>query len=182
VHRLSGLVLQPLPLAVAVAVALTVAGLAVRYRAQARRLVARLAEGFSILRSPGTFARTVLVWKGVAWALRLATVVAFLVAFHMPVAPWTALAVVAAQTVAGAVPLLPGNAGTQQAAIGVTLAGTASAAALIAFGVGMQAATSMIDLALGAVALALVPGIGDIRRVLPRWTGRTKVDPEGAPA
>lgn len=181
-HHLAGLAVQPLTLIAGAAVALAVAAATFRYRARARPLVARLAEGFSILREPGTFASSVLTWKGIAWVLRLATVVAFLVAFHMPAAPWTALAVVAAQTVAGAVPLLPGNAGTQQAAIGVALAGTASATALVGFGVGMQAATTMIDLVLGAVALALVSGIGDIRGALPRWTRRRTADAEGAPA
>ena len=91
-----------------------------------------------------------------AWTLRLGTVYAFLLAFHVPAAPWTALVVVAAQNVAASVPLLPGNAGTQQAAIGVALAGSASVAGVLGFGVGMQAATAIADLVLGAAALLLV--------------------------
>ena len=102
----------------------------------------------------------------VAWSLRLGSVYAFLVAFHVPAAPWTALAVVAAQNVAASVPLLPGNAGTQQAAIGVALAGSASAAALLGFGVGMQAATTIADLVLGAAALAVVANRRDLRSAL----------------
>ncbi len=139
-------------------VVLIAAGLAgIHSRTRMRQLATRFAEGFSILRSPGTFARRVLTWKVLSWMLRFATVLAFLAAFHIPAALWTALVVVAAQTAAGAVPLLPGNAGTQQATITVGLAGTATAAALIGFGVGMQMATTLIDLAVAAVALALVP-------------------------
>ena len=105
---------------------------------------------------------------GSSWPGRFGfgSVYAFLVAFHVPAAPWTALAVVAAQNVAASVPLLPGNAGTQQAAIGVALAGSASAAALLGFGVGMQAATTIADLLLGAAALALVASREDLRDAL----------------
>ena len=84
----------------------------------------RMGTGFSVVRSPRAFALQVLSWKLVAWTFRFASVYAFLLAFHVPAAPWSALAVVAAQNVAASVPLLPGNAGTQQAAIGVALAGT----------------------------------------------------------
>jgi uncharacterized membrane protein YbhN (UPF0104 family) len=137
--------------AVAAAIALWLAG-----RGRARPFARRMASGFSIVRSPRAFVTGVLSWKLVAWSLRLGSVYAFLVAFHVPAAPWTALVVVAAQNVAGSVPLLPGNAGTQQAAIGIALAGSASAGALLGFGVGMQAATASADLLLGAVALAMV--------------------------
>jgi len=140
--------------------------LGVARREWLRALGARMAKGFSIMRSPRAFAVRVLSWKLVAWSLRLASVYAFLLAFHVPVAPWTALAVVAAQSVAASVPLLPGNAGTQQAAIGVALAGSASAAALLGFGVGMQSATTIADLILGAVALTLVAGREDLRDAL----------------
>jgi uncharacterized membrane protein YbhN (UPF0104 family) len=136
------------------------------YRQRARALLARMARGFSIIRSPRAFVARVLSWKLVAWALRLGAVYAFLLAFHVPAAPWTALAVVAAQNVAGSLPLLPGNAGTQQAAIGVALAGTASATALLGFGVGMQVATAIADLILGAAALALVANRDDLRDAL----------------
>ena len=140
--------------------------LALVYRKRARALLARMAAGFSIVRSPRSFVAQVVSWKLVAWTLRLGSVYAFLVAFHVPAAPWTALVVVAAQNVAASVPLLPGNAGTQQAAIGVALAGTASTAALLGFGVGMQAATLVADLVLGAAALLLVGSRGDARNAL----------------
>ena len=159
-HALSRIATNPFVLALVGGALVAAVALARRYRTRARPFLARCGEGFTILRSPGVFARRVLAWKIVAWLLRFASVVAFLAAFHLPAALWTALAVVAAQTVAGAIPLLPGNAGTQQAAIAVALGGTVGAAATIGFGVGMQAATTLADLALALVALALVPWPG----------------------
>jgi uncharacterized membrane protein YbhN (UPF0104 family) len=137
-----------------------------RFRGRLRPMVGRMARGLSVVASPRSFVTGVLSWKLVAWALRLGAVDAFLVAFHIPAAPWTAVVVVAAQNAAGAVPLLPGNAGTQQAAIAVALAGTASATNLLGFGVGMQASTAITDIVLGAVALTLVAGRDDLRSAL----------------
>ena len=118
------------PLVLAVISCLLAAALAVGfvYRRRARTLLGRMTAGFTVVRSPRAFVVRVLSWKLVAWTLRLGSVYAFLLAFHVPAAPWTALVVVAAQNVAASVPLLPGNAGTQQAAIGVALAGSASVA------------------------------------------------------
>jgi uncharacterized membrane protein YbhN (UPF0104 family) len=166
VPALPGLAAHPVVLGTLACVAFTAIVLGFAYRKRARALLARMAAGFSIVRSPRAFVAQVLSWKLVAWALRLGSVYAFLLAFHVPAAPWTALVVVAAQNVAASVPLLPGNAGTQQAAIGVALAGSASAAALLGFGVGMQAATMVADLVLGAAALMLVGNRRDVRSAL----------------
>lgn len=157
---------HPLALAAIACLGLMVLALGLVQRKRIGALFARMAEGFAVVRSPRAFVAHVLSWKLVAWSLRLGSVYAFLVAFHVPAAPWTALAVVAAQNVAASVPLLPGNAGTQQAAIGVALAGSASAAALLGFGVGMQAATTIADLVLGAAALAVVANRRDFRSAL----------------
>lgn len=169
-HRGSGVVpsfaLGRVGLGVAGAAILATLVLAVVCRGATRRLWARVAAGLSIAWSPWLFATQVLSWKVVAWVLRLASVYAFLIAFHVPAAIWAVLLVVAAQNVAGAIPLLPGNAGTQQAAIAVALAGSASGAALLGFGVGMQAATAATDLALGACAAAVVATRGEFREAL----------------
>ena len=76
------------------------------------------------------------------------------------------LIVVAAQVVASLLPLLPGNAGTTQAALVVGLAGYATAASVVALGVGMQAATSVVDLLLGGLAVGLVTSRDELRRLL----------------
>jgi glycosyltransferase 2 family protein len=163
---LSELAAHPVLVAVGSCLAVIAVVLGVARREWARALGLRMAKGFSIVQSPRAFAARVLSWKLVAWSLRLGSVYAFLLAFHVPAAPWTALAVVAAQSIAASLPLLPGNAGAQQAAIGVALAGSASAAALLGFGVGMQSATTIADLVLGAAALILVAGRDDLRDAL----------------
>lgn len=181
-HRLSGPAAQP-PVWIVAGVVLLAAGLTlVRFRAGVRRVVRSFAEGFSILRSPRVFATRVLAWKAVAWVLRFASVLAFLVAFHVPAAPWTALVVLAAQTAAGALPLMPGNAGTQQATIAIALAGTASAASLLTFGIGLQASTTIVDLIVGAAALTLIPRNADGRRHMPWHARRVTGEPEQIPA
>ncbi len=153
------------------------ASAAIPFRRHIRSVASRMAEGFSIVRSPRAFATGVMSWKLVAWCLRLACVYAFLVAFHVPAAPWTAVVVVAAQNVAASLPLLPGNAGTQQAAIGLALAGSAGTATLLGFGVGMQASTGAADVAIGIVALALVATRGDLRDALATLRPRRRARP-----
>jgi uncharacterized membrane protein YbhN (UPF0104 family) len=150
------------------AVFLVVAAAAVRFRPQLRRIAADMAKGFAIVRTPRSLVHPVLTWKLVAWSLRLATVYWFLVAFHIGATPWTVLVVVAAQMTAALVPVLPGNAGAQQAALVVGLSGSASAATVLGFGVGMQAATGLADLLLGTLAVALVASRAEIRAALGR--------------
>jgi hypothetical protein len=103
--------------------------------------------------------------------LRLATVYWFLLAFHIDATAWTVLAVVAAQMMASLVPLLPGNAGAQQAALVVALSGTSSAATVVGFGIGMQAATGLADILLGMLAVGLVTPGAEIRAAV---TGRRR--------
>ena len=169
------------PLVLGVISCLLAAALAVGfvYRGRARTLFGRMTAGFTVVRSPRAFVVRVLSWKLVAWALRLGSVYAFLLAFHVPAAPWTALVVVAAQNVAASVPLLPGNAGTQQAAIGVALAGSAGVAGILGFGVGMQAATAIADVVLGVAALALVANREDVSGALATLRPKRRLRPAG---
>lgn len=131
-----------------------------------RRVGADMRRGFAIMGSPGALGRGVVSWKLIAWTLRLGSVYFFLVAFHVPGTAWTVLLVVAAQAAASLIPLLPGNAGAQQAALVVSLAGYATAASVVALGIGMQAATGIVDLVLGGLAVWLVANTGDLRALL----------------
>jgi glycosyltransferase 2 family protein len=173
---------HPVALAGPVALVAVVVAVAALLRRHLRSFASRMVDGFSILRSPRAFTTGVLSWKLVAWALRLACVYAFLVAFHVPAAPWTAVVVVAAQNVAASLPLLPGNAGTQQAAIGLALAGSAGTATLLGFGVGMQAATALADVAVGTAAVALVASRGDVRAALATLRPGRRPRPSGVGA
>lgn len=155
-------------------VGLVVVGALQRHRLRA--VAARMAQGVAILRAPRAFACGVLCWKLVAWTLRLAAVYWFLVAFHLSAGLSAVLLVVAAQSAVSLLPISPGNAGTQQAAFMIVLAGSGSAAAVLGFGVGMQAALVVVDLVIGGVAMAFVARrvdpIGLLRTV--RTFGRTQ--------
>jgi len=165
-HAVSGAVGHPSAPFVAVGTVVLVLA-AVRFLGpRLRGVAADMRRGFAVVGAPATLGRSVLAWKLLAWTFRLATVYFFLVAFHIPATAWTVLLVVAAQVAASLVPLLPGNAGAQQAALVVGLAGYATAASVVALGVGMQAATSVIDLVLGGVAVGLVTSRDELRRLL----------------
>ncbi len=147
---------HPAAIVIAGAGAAVLAAIGWALRRRLSGIATALAHGMSIVRSPGPLLRTVLVWKVVAWTLRLAAVYAFLLAFHVGGGLWIVLVVVAAQNLAGLLPLAPGSAGTQQAALAVALAGTVSLGAIVGFGVGFQVATGLSDLVAGAVAVALL--------------------------
>jgi uncharacterized membrane protein YbhN (UPF0104 family) len=152
------------------AILLGVVGVIMRHRLA--RLRASLARGMSVVRAPGPLLRGVIAWKLVAWTFRFATVYFFLVAFHVGGGLWTVLLVIVAQNLAALVPLAPGNAGTQQAALAFALAGTVSAAAVVGFGVGMQAATALTDVVIGVIAVALVSSWSDVGDALRRPSRR----------
>jgi uncharacterized membrane protein YbhN (UPF0104 family) len=131
-----------------------------------------VARGMSIVRSPGHLLRGVLGWKALAWTLRFAAVYCFLHAFHLGGGLWVVILVVAAQDLAGLVPLSPGSAGTQQAALALALGATVGTSAIIGFGVGMQVATGLADVAAGVVAVAFVSSWSDLRALLRRPSAR----------
>src|SRR5439155_1717732 len=96
-------------------------------------------------------------WQTLGWVLRIASVYWFLVAFGVPASMGSAALVVAVQLAAGALPLTPGGAGPQQAMLVVALSAT-TAASVLAFGIGMQAATVLTNIALGGVSLLWMTG------------------------
>ena len=156
---------HPLVLALSVA---ALGGLVVVARLQRRRLgslATKMAQGVSILHAPRVFVCGVIGWKLVAWTLRLAAVYWFLIAFHLNPSLWAVLLVVATQSAVSVLPISPGNVGTQQAAFMVVLAGSGSMAAVLGFGVGMQAALVLVDLGIGCAAFSPVA-----RRVNPGWS------------
>lgn len=162
---------HPLVLVAVGAGMLAVGVAAFAFRGRLVRTTAAIGRGMSVMRAPRHLLRRVMVWKLVAWTLRFAAVYFFLLAFHLAGGLWIVLLVVAAQNLAGLLPLAPGSAGTQQAALAVALAGTVSAGSVVGFGVGMQVATALADVAIGVVAMALVSSWSDVRAAL-RPSGR----------
>ncbi len=148
----------------AAALVVAITGWAARRRLG--RIAMSLAQGMAVMRSPGQLLRRVLGWKLLAWTFRFASVYGFLLAFHVGGGLWVVLLVVAAQNLAGLLPLAPGSAGTQQLALAVALAGTVSAGAVVGLGVGMQVATTLADLAIGVLAVVLVSSWSDVADAL----------------
>jgi uncharacterized membrane protein YbhN (UPF0104 family) len=116
-------------------------------------MLVRFAHGLRALRSPKRYVRSVASWQLLSWALRFVALYWFLRAFHIPGGIATAVLVLALQLLAGLVPFTPGGAGSQQALIALTLAGTTSGTALVGFSAGSQAATILLNLVLGGIVL-----------------------------
>jgi uncharacterized membrane protein YbhN (UPF0104 family) len=125
------------------------------------RLAAGSSRGFRILRQPRRYLTTVASWQLAALGLRVATILCFLAAFHLPATPQTALLVIGIQSAAGLVPLTPNGAGAQQALLAVALGASAAG-----FGAGMQLATGATEILLALVALPLMTGSLSLRRAL----------------
>ncbi len=135
-------------------------------RSRLRRFAAAMAQGMAVVSAPARLVRGVLSWKLVAWSLRFAAVYFFLLAFHLHAGLWIVVVVIAAQSLAALLPLAPGNAGTQQAAIAVALAGIANTAAILGFGIGFQVTTAAIDLIAGTAAFVLLAARSDFRSAI----------------
>lgn len=161
-----GLLAHPLVPVVAAAVVLAAAAAAFRWRTRLRPLASGLAQGAAVLRAPGRLLGGVLAWKITAWLLRFAAVYCFLLAFHLTATLWAVLLVVAAQNAAALLPLAPGSAGTQQAALAVALAGLGAPAVVLGFGIGIQLTTTVVDIVAGTLAVGFLAAGADLRAAL----------------
>ena len=152
VHAAASFFGHPATIAVVAAVSVAVLAWLSCGRFRLSTIFRPVRQGFSVVATPRVLLG-VLIWKLLAWTLRLATVYWFLVAFHLSSGLSIVLLVIAAQSLAGLIPLLPGSAGTQQAALAVALVGTAGAGATLGFGVGMQMSTTVADVTIGTAAV-----------------------------
>ena len=144
------LLAQPVFVCVAsVAIGLAAVG-AWRYRHRLAVAGSAVLRGLRVLRQPRRYLTSVASWQLLAWALRFGALVVLLDAFHVPSAVLVAPIVLSLQLLAGSVPLTPAGAGTQQALIGAAF----GSGAILAFSAGAQAATMLVDVLLGAAALA----------------------------
>jgi uncharacterized membrane protein YbhN (UPF0104 family) len=141
----------------AVAVTLAGFGLAVQRRARIRSLLRDARIGLAVLAQPVRYLREVASWQALGCALRVGSTYWFLIAFHVPASLHTVTLVIAAQLVAGAIPLTPGGAGSQQAILVAALSPTTTSTVL-GFGIGTQVSTLLADLVLGGVSLILMTG------------------------
>src|SRR5215217_2125716 len=116
---------------------------------------ARVASGFSILRSPRAYARGVLPWELLDWGLRLTTIYFMLRAFGLPATFHNGLLVQTAQSLSTLLPLTPAGIGTEQALLAYVFAGIAPAADVLSFSVGLKLTIIAVNVSAGALALLL---------------------------
>ncbi|TMM09127.1 MAG: flippase-like domain-containing protein, partial [Actinobacteria bacterium] len=119
-----------------------------RYRRPLDAPCTRVLRGLRVLGQPRYLA-SVASWQLLAWALRFGALVLLLEAFHVRSAVAAAPIVLSLQLLAGSVPVTPAGVGRQQALVAAAFGG----GAILAFSVGAQAATTVVDLLLGSIAL-----------------------------
>jgi uncharacterized membrane protein YbhN (UPF0104 family) len=137
-----------------VAVATTLYAVA-RGADRARRFLAAAARGVCVLRSPWTYASTVLPFQLSAWACRIAVVYLVLHAFRVDAGLQTAVVLVVFTGLSTAVPV-PGGAGSQQALAVYALHGVVSTAGAISISLGMQLGVTAVNTAVGLFATMLL--------------------------
>ena len=141
-----------------------------------RAFWARIGQGFAIVRNPPSYVARVVTWQALSWVLRLASVYWMLRAFHVPATVHNALLVQIAQSLSTLLPLTPGGAGTEQGLLLYLFRGKVGRTALLSFSVGAHIAFVVVNIALGAVAVALMTRSLRFGRLRAEALG----DPEGA--
>jgi uncharacterized membrane protein YbhN (UPF0104 family) len=136
----------------------------------------RVGQGFAILRSPPSYTARVVTWQALSWVLRLGSTYWMLRAFHVPATVHNALLVQIAQSLSTLLPLTPGGAGTEQGLLLYLFRGKVGRTALLSFSVGAHIALVLVNIALGAIAVALLTRSLRFRRLRAEALG----DPEGA--
>jgi uncharacterized membrane protein YbhN (UPF0104 family) len=116
----------------------------------------RVAQGFTVVRSPARYLRTVAAWQAVDWAFRLATILLLLHAFGIPANAFNATLAQVSQSLSTILPLTPAGIGTEQALLAYVLRGEAPTSALLSFSVGMRIVIGTVNIALGFAAIALI--------------------------
>lgn len=145
----------PIAAGLAALVAAAVVILRTRFATAVRRFLAAATKGFAVLRTPWTYARTVLPFQLSAWACRIAVVYFVLHAFRLEAGLATAAVLVVFTGLSTAVPV-PGGAGSQQLLATYALQGVVSTAGAISFSLGMQAGVTVVNTTVGLVATMLL--------------------------
>src|ERR671923_878565 len=152
-------------LGVALALAVFLAPFVVWLKRHLEEVRRRLAKGFAILGDRERYLREVVTWQALSWAFRFVSVWWFLKAFNVEASVRNALLVLVVQSLSTLLPFSPGGAGTQQGLTAYILRGQATTTALLSFSVGMNIATTAMNIGLGFGAIFLT-----LRTV--RWRGR----------
>jgi uncharacterized protein (TIRG00374 family) len=133
---------------------------------------AKVSLGFDALRHRDVFFKQVVSWQAASWVARALSVYFFLRAFHVDATFETTAAVLVVQGLSTMLPFTPGGLGTQQAVLLFALSGAAARSTILAFSVGMQLVTVVVNVIIGFGAIAIM------MRTL-RWRGRVFAPEEG---
>ena len=136
-----------------VLIAAAVAGVwAVRHVRAFRK---RVAQGFAVMGDRGAYLRGVALWQAADWAFRIVALYWFLRAFGIAADAHNTLLAQVTHSLATVFPFSPSGIGTEQALVLYVLADEASRSALLAFSVGTKIVIVIVNVALGALAIAL---------------------------
>jgi uncharacterized membrane protein YbhN (UPF0104 family) len=113
-------------------------------------------QGVTILSDRRRYMREIVPWQVLAWASRFTAFWFLLEAFRVGGSVRNVLLVFAVGQVSGAIPLIPGGAGVQQALTVKVFASSASAATVAAYSVGQQIAIAAFTFAVGLGAVVFV--------------------------
>jgi uncharacterized protein (TIRG00374 family) len=128
----------------------------------------RIGQGVAILRDRPRYFREVASWQFLSWVCRIASLYWFLRAFHVHATVHNALLAQVVDSLSTLLPFSPGGAGTKQGLLVYVLHGEASGSRLLAFSVGMYAAVTIFNVAIGAIAIFLELRTLRLREVLGR--------------
>lgn len=134
--------------------------------ARVRAFWARVRQGLVILTMPRRYLLEVAGFQLVGWGCRIAGAWAFLAAFNITPSLEAALLVQVASSAATSLPATPGGLGPKQALLVILLAGEAARGEVLAFSVGMEATTLVVNVLLGLLAMSLMLGGLRIRHAI----------------
>lgn len=123
-----------------------------------RAFWARVRQGLVILTMPVAYLRRVALLQLLGWVCRFASAWFFLEAFHIPPTIEAVVLVQVASSAATLMPATPGGVGPKQALLVIVLAGEAARPDVLAFSVGMEAASAAFSLVVGFGAMAVMLG------------------------
>jgi uncharacterized protein (TIRG00374 family) len=128
----------------------------------------RIGRGVAILHDRPRYLREVASWQFASWLCRIASLYWFLRAFHVHATVHNALLAQVVDSLSTLLPFSPGGAGTKQGLLVYVLHGQASSSRLLAFSVGMYAAVTIFNVAIGAIAIFLELRTLRLREILGR--------------
>jgi len=126
-----------------------------------------LLEVFRILRKSPREGAALIGWIGVSFAARLVAAAAIAAALGLPAPVWSAFVLVTAISLAGIIPLTPGNFGAGAGAATLALHGTGiGVGTSLAAGVAFQAVETVAGMGAGLLGAALIAAPGSRTRRL----------------